>query len=434
MYEMVAQLPFLNLKDSSILQNLLQADELRGKYRVASPEKSRLSSNTSLYGGVHVLECITTGSLVVVKLSSHTDLLTQSSSSYPSAKGVVLPENVRRESALMCKLLQCPSYIDKKTCGLHDKDNVHHTTLAAASKCVSQYVHSFEYRGVHVLMCQYHNGGDLLSIIARFVRPADKASGVRASYTMPLYVKRELALHMVLSVFYLHSQSIAHLDVSVENWVFDGNLAAFFANPKQLPSVGCLKLIDLGVAMRHHLYQNHPESPRELAACDTPPWAQLVSPKPQLPGAASHRFSFGETSSSSSDNKSPAGHDKFMCHPVRDFLPSNGCKPGKPGNMLTELLTNEMWDAYAADCFSLGTALYYLYFGCRLNTNPDPKNEYFHSIRNGEWLENMTPQNTHPEELAFLQLIDVLIKPQSRMSKVDQLIDMDVFSNKTTPS
>jgi serine/threonine protein kinase len=336
---------------------------------------------------------------------------------------------------------------------------MNHVDVQNAGAYVSRYIDSFDYRGLHVLLCEYHSGGDLFSIIQSYVREGPDGKLV---YTMPYNVRRQLGLHAVAGVFYLHAHSIAHLDVSVENLCFDGNFVKFAANPAT--SHGQLKVIDYGVATRQQLFVAHPSSPKDMmCSADTAAWTQLKTPRRMyLPPSAlsmhlkkdedadepgfmpqyfvdtspKHEQAFGSPLTPAvtltSASTPTSGHLAFLCLPINSMLPEGVCRPGKGDSKLPEMVRNECWDAYAADCYALGITLYYLFFGSR----PNVKSPEFAAIYDGSWCAQYearaTTSQRDMEMLALVRVVDALIKPQNRIIKIDQLFEMDLF--KAAPS
>jgi hypothetical protein len=204
----------------------------------------------------------------------------------------------------------------------------------------------------------------------------------------------------------------------------------------------------MGLASRHQFFFK-----KNRVDIDTAPWTQvaaLAPPQLHLPMAAlsvstptfdtataaaarmTDEFEprqFVAIRPSQVQDRSSSSTLKFLCKPIDTMVPEGVNKPGKEHSMLPEMLLNHCWDAYAADGYALGIALFHLFFGVRLV----PHSVMFHHIYNGAWIAEQKKRATRHGDidtynLAFMRVIDALIKPQHLIAKMDQLLTMDLFT------
>jgi serine/threonine protein kinase len=353
-----------------------------------------------------------------------------------SQAGVSVLEDVRREARLLRLLLdssQAPmstATIDGQSCGLSSAlveainlpaNAVANPTAAnplsiqqqfldsisKGKKSIAAFYDEVEAESYHYLISEYVPGGDLFSVLT--AQPQHKVSEG---------VARQWMYQLCCAVRFLHANSVAHLDLSLENICLDEK--------------GAIRLIDFGLAAQHPAYSgdraqrladgslqrnasNHIRLLRDAApqvglcscpACTTPA-ATLLENDVGLRAAAEAGV--------------PLSKLKFLCRPICQLVH----KPGKLGYLAPELWANQCWDGYKHDCFGLGVILYSMLTGRPPFTRPDEHSDvWFRVLYSGQWL---LPQvrSQQPAQIYAglspnaLHLIDLLIKPQHFRPTID---------------
>ena len=361
-----------------------------------------------------------------------------------SKAGVAVLEDVRREARVLKLLLggeestaMAIEDIDDETCGfcpsllrsLHlpkhgvpDKPGAMSIreqfmwSFTKGRRYIAKFFDEVETESYHYLISEFIANGDLFSVLT--AQPQHKVSES---------VGRSWMYEMCASIRYLHAQSVAHLDLSLENVCLDGS--------------GHCKLIDFGLASQHPLYQGakrvmnadgvYPRNaskhlrlvnePFQPSQCTCGPCTisneELLAAAQRRQQKQNARFGFRVLPEESQSLK-------FLCRPICTRLH----KPGKLGYLSPELYENVAWCAYKADVFALGVILYSILTGRPPFTRPDLEEDvWFRVIYSGEWLSpgirSQAParvyNNLSPEALS---LIDAMIKPQHLRPTIDQVM------------
>jgi serine/threonine protein kinase len=114
----------------------------------------------------------------------------------------------------------------------------------------------------------------------------------------------------------------------------------------------------------------------------------------------------------------------FLCKPI----PHLHNKPGKIRYMSPELFSNQSWDAYKNDMFSLGVILYSLLTGRPPFQHADSSDIWYHVIASGQWLTSsiMNQPTAHVYthvSMEALELVNRLIKPQQERWNCKQVLE-----------
>jgi serine/threonine protein kinase len=405
--------------------------------------------------------------------------------------GSQIQEDVRKEAIIMRTLgLQQESeaeqslvpvlthrHIDPITCGLSanylranasssapsqlSDDAV--ASIASGKQFISSLVGEFETSSAHFLATEYAARGDLYTVLTH--SNANDGGRVINECQARIWFKQ-----LCQAVQYMHAQSTAHLDISVENICIDAE--------------GNVKLIDHGLAARHPLSRGDsfggptdrvvntgflsndiffaPAKDCRCASC----WSstdqlrqrvanQIAMTQTRFPGfvaAAVKNAPLEEQvveittqamDVDSGDAVVPAPYQVIEVPPsASDILASSCrfllrpvcrhvCKPGKLFYMSTELYdareSAAPFDAYKSDSFSLGVILFILVTGVPPFSKANEQETWFRWFVSGEWMEARRytqPVASHYTKLSpnCWDLVDSLFKPQHVRPTVDQIL------------
>jgi serine/threonine protein kinase len=405
----------------------------------------------SLFGQVQLMRDLLTGSnsankegrdrrqFVAVKLSDKTLSLNKK-----SLHNVVVMEDVRREAHLLRTLVGpqqmalplLASAVDLKTCGLSGCAATMPTSLnrvARGRTHIAHFIDEAEDDNWHYLVTEYVERGDLFTFLVS--QPCHKVSEA---------VARRFFHHICLAVRYLHTLSIVHTDLSLENMCCDRD--------------GVIKLIDFGLARQHPAYTGDKRVTNSMLPSTAGTQVRLFS---ELKSRAEVKNECESRAASQSKdqvedeeeeeeeeekNNTGACDACFSSHPDdvalgaskrMRFLCAPVCsrthKPGKLGYMSPELHAGRAWDAYANDMYALGVILYSMLTGRPPYTTPnDPDDAWFTVIYSGQWLlpqvRSQSPAAIYNSlSPAALDLINSLIKPQHKRPTIDQVLAHDFF-------
>ena len=222
----------------------------------------------------------------------------------------------------------------------HENTNINTHTSSSSSSSHQQpissdivparlatYVDSFSDNVYHYLVTEYASKGDMYNVLVEW-------KNKRMSET----VVRPIFKSLVQLVLYLHQQKIAHLDLSLENVVLDKH--------------NRIHLIDFALAVLHP------------SSTETDPLLRMQ-----------HSFAPYTRITAYTDTKR-----SFLCPGIQ-----NSSKPGKVLYMSPELWSGTAWDAYAADCWSLGAILYMMLVGQPAYNIPDRRDSFYDDLIDGTW-------------------------------------------------
>lgn len=445
------------------------------------------SLSRTIFGELHLCaDRAHPGRRVVVKVSDQTRMHQQ------HGHRATVQEDVRKEASIMRVVglqqaeveardaadmtpLTAPLSVDPLTCGLsasflrmhaaapssHDLSPDALSSIASGRQFLSSIVGEFETPNVHCLVTSFAERGDLFNIITESqLHDGGRIINERQARTW----FRQLCL----GVQYLHAQSVAHLDLSVENVCIDAK--------------GRVQIIDFGLAARHPRANtkahgregeeivNHVRLVDEVMpanncfcrACTSSTRqlhdranTQIQHAQAQFPLHAAcavkdalvdHPADFspmdvdcGETGvvdssfggpipSADSDASLLAASCRFMLRPIC----ARRCKPGKLSYMPPELYDardrHAPFDAYKADIFSLGVILFILITGVPpFAKASETEDTWFQWFLTGEWMAPhrcTLPIARHYAGLSpnAWSLLDAIFKPQHLRPSIDQIL------------
>jgi len=415
--------------------------------------KQEKTLHTSLFGEVRLAIDLHTQKRVALKISVVALTLGHTASSSSSAahtlhaskhmshaltrNGSYVLEDVRREARLL-RLIAQPletHEIDPTTWGLNVTGLQFHshaqylkdaTIKISEVECayvqrlnkgrsyIAHVQHEIETPEYHVLVTDYVNGGDLFTVLRS--QPRNRVNE---------NIARRWFYEACSSLRYLHARSIAHLDLSLENFCVD--------------EYGHLRMIDFGLAVQH------PDRSRNMQ--------QRILSQKDVDASTNHSKSRGNISSNHIQLWGPSSFSscscvscktnsvfhrerlprhsrmKFLCKPICQYI----CKPGKPGYVSPELYHDTPWDAYKQDIFALGVLLYSMLTGTAPFKTTDINTDlWFRVIYDGSWLDprvrlQQPASAYHSLSLVSLDLINQLIKPQEQRPSIDEIMKHPFF-------
>ena len=251
---------------------------------------------------------------------------------------------------------------------------------ALYSKYLCKLINEIEDNEIHCLISEYCSGSDLFDIIM-----------LRGAFNnnCAAYIFKQLCM----SVKYMHSRNIAHLDLSLENLCLTNN--------------GDIRIIDFGSAAMH---------PADCAAQQLAQYGCSVRPS----------------------NKCIPQNKKHLIHTTTFPCIATRRAPGKKPNVSPEIYNgrddwfgtkNEIYDAYKADIWSLGIILYTILTGYPPFNVPSLEDDaWFRLIYTGDWLDPVIKSkkigNAYRDvDENALQLINTILKPEHQRPSIDDILN-----------
>jgi len=306
--------------------------------------------------------------------------------------------------------------------------------------CVNQTAQRSVYRGrKYIVKClgawydktcfhsafEHLTGGDVFNLFNELPSRFLGVNNVRRIFTQ-----------LCRAVQFMHANCIAHLDIGVENMCIDNK--------------GTVRLIDFGLAVQHPAVRqllscnfdfvkrttdavtaaSQSQSQPQNATCTSEPNDPFGSPHIKLLHPNTHVVSTCRQSECKScrqtflRDRMPSPTEAsfevrrsmpFMCRPICVTKSS----PGKPNCMAPEVFGRECFDAYAADCFSLGCVLYILSTGSRAFNVPTHDDDGFAKLYNNPRADEFMPSIIHSDAR---DLIRSLLVSQEQRPTIDVIL------------
>jgi serine/threonine protein kinase len=393
-----ASMPLVE-REARLGANWMPPEELH-RTKATRYEKMRVLQK-SLFGEVQLArDKFSTGTrLVAVKVSTRDAVAT-----HITMNGSLVMEDVHREARILCMLSDksclTSASIDRETCGLSGGFVQADVSVYAQGRpFITTFLNEMEDETHHYLVSEYMANGDLFKVLNE-----------RPHHNLPEIDARKLFRQMSLAVQYMHSLSMVHMDLSLENMCCD--------------EAYNIKLIDLGLAMQHPDYVGDKCVPPGGSSHSH---VRLMSMASVTPGCTCDAcLVIKDTISGRRLHRSVPSFPRlrFLCAPVCNTI----FKPGKTAYMSPELYQRRAWDAYANDTYALGVILYSMLTGRPPYVKPDAKQDvWFNTIYSGAWLDpkvRALPNAVVYNHLspAAMDLINHLIAPQTERLSIDEIL------------